>query len=82
MMKKQLLFLHDELRKVKKFHKVSDLLKLKESSKNFKKFYISMNNSYKAINNGNIFNEIHYLNIVNLNMIEFFTNQVLIIFTT
>ncbi len=67
-MQKQLLFLHEELRKVKSFHK--------ESSKNFKAFYQNMNNSFKLINKGNLFNDIHYLNLINLNVIEFFTAQV------
>lgn len=68
-MKKQLLFLHEELRKVKSFHK--------ESSKNFKSFFTSMNVSFKILNKGSMFNDIHYMNIINLNIIESFSNQVL-----
>jgi hypothetical protein len=68
-MQKQLLFLHAEFRKVKAFHK--------DSSQIFKKFNSDMTSSLKSLNKGNIFNEIHYLNMLNLNTIEFFTSQVL-----
>lgn len=67
-MRKQLLFLHAELRKVKCFHKAS--------AKNFQQFYNEMTTTLKTLKNGNIFNEIHYLNMLNINMIDFFNSQI------
>lgn len=69
LMQKQLLFLHEQLRKVKSFHKTS--------SKNFRVFHTSMKNSIKGLNKGDLFNDIHCSNILSLNVIEFFTTQIL-----
>ncbi len=67
-MQKQLLSLHEEFRRIKKFYK--------ESSKKFRNFYHTMNNSIKIINKGDIFNDIQFLTYSNCNAIEHFINQI------
>jgi hypothetical protein len=67
-MQKQLTNTHMELRKVKRFHK--------QSSVNFKQFHDSMSCSLKLLTKGDIYNDIHYVNIMNMSMIELFTKHV------
>jgi hypothetical protein len=67
-MQKQLTNAHAELRRVKKFHK--------NSGANFKNFHEAMNNSLKVLTTGDIYNDIHYGNIMNMSMIEHFTKHV------
>jgi phosphodiesterase/alkaline phosphatase D-like protein len=67
-MTKQLNTAHIELRKVKRFHK--------QSSKHFKAFYESMSTSLKLLTTGDIYNDIHYVNIINMSTIEHFTKHV------
>jgi hypothetical protein len=35
-----------------------------------------MKSSLKILNQGDLFNDIHYINYINLNIIEFFTQKV------
>jgi hypothetical protein len=67
-MSKQLVSAHAELRRVKRFHK--------QSSKHFKQFYENMSLSLKLLTNGDIYNELHYVNLINMSMIEYFTKHV------
>jgi hypothetical protein len=73
-MQKQLINAHSELRRVKRFHK--------NSASNFKLFHDSMNSSLKVLTTGDIYNDIHYGNIMNMSMIEHFTKHVRCILTT
>ena len=64
LMQTQIEFLHKQLRKTKAFYKKSSSL--------FKYLYKNLLSSLQQINNGNLFNEIDYINISNYNIIEFF----------
>ena len=64
LMQTQIEFLHKQLRKIKAFYKKSSSL--------FKYLYKNLLSSLQQINNGNLFNEIDYINISNYNIIEFF----------
>ena len=64
LMQTQIEFLHKQLRKIKAFYKKSSSL--------FKNLYKNLLSSLQQINNGNLFNEIDYINISNYNIIEFF----------
>jgi hypothetical protein len=67
--KEQLTLLHIELRNIKKF--------FKESATNFKQFHCKMNDSLKILDRPDLFNEIHFLEYTNFNIIEFFNSQVI-----
>jgi hypothetical protein len=67
-MEKQMISLHTDLRRVKKFYK--------ESGMHFKRFYDSMNQSLKLLTLGDICNDIHYTNILNMSIIEYFNKHV------
>jgi len=71
-MDKQIISLHEELRRVKRFHK--------ESSKNFREFHKYMTSSLKILTQGDIYNDIHYTNILNMSIIEYFCKHVIYIY--
>ena len=64
---KQLVNAYNELKRVKKFHKQSALY--------FKQFYEALCKSTKL--NGDVNNELQYMNVIYMSMIECFTNNVI-----